>query len=219
MKDEPFPVLSPPGARSRARLALGMLVVIAVGLASRRYPLFPAALGKYPGDALWALMIFLGLALLRPHFALRRLAGLALVICYAVEFAQLIQVPWLSSIRASTLGHLVLGSAFDRGDLYAYAIGVLAGVALLGIDRSVAGKESSPPFSGPAAVPRSATVLLELTKNIGRKKRRGHDRTTPQRRSKTRARSRHRGPFAKRSLRARSPRSVQPCPAHLLYHR
>ncbi len=41
--------------------------VIALGLASRRYPfLLPAFLGKYPGDALWALMVFCGLAFLFP---------------------------------------------------------------------------------------------------------------------------------------------------------
>ena len=156
MQDEASTRLSTSEARSRGRLALAVLVVIAAGLASRRFPLFPAALGKYPGDALWALMIFLGLAFLRPQLAPRRLAGIALAICYAVEFAQLIQVPWLNSIRATRLGHLVLGSGFDRWDLGAYAIGVLAGVALLGVERSVAGMKSSHPFSGPDAGSRSA---------------------------------------------------------------
>lgn len=116
--------------RNRVVLALALLVVVAVGLASRRYPLFPVALGKYPGDALWALMIFVGLAFLQPRIVLVRLSVAALAICYVVEFAQLIQVPWLNSVRASTLGHLVLGSGFDWLDLCAYAIGVAAGAAL-----------------------------------------------------------------------------------------
>lgn len=45
--------------RNRRWYLVALIVVIAAGLASRRYAwLFPACLGKYPGDALWALMVF-----------------------------------------------------------------------------------------------------------------------------------------------------------------
>ncbi len=43
--------------------------------------LLPAFLGKYPGDALWALMVFCGLAVLFPAARGRRLAAGALAIC------------------------------------------------------------------------------------------------------------------------------------------
>lgn len=84
--------------RSRSVYALAALVVIAAGLASRRFPgLFPAFLGKYPGDALWALMVFCLLGVLLPRLSTLRLAGLALAISYAVELSQLYHAPWLDS--------------------------------------------------------------------------------------------------------------------------
>ncbi|KQQ47269.1 hypothetical protein ASF61_01035 [Duganella sp. Leaf126] len=112
----------------RSRLVCGMLVlaVIALGLASRRYPgLFPAALGKYPGDALWTMMVFFGLAVIAPRSSATRLALGALAISWVVEFGQLYQAPWIVAVRAHPLGHLVLGSAFGWSDLVAYAAGAL----------------------------------------------------------------------------------------------
>jgi len=45
--------------RSRFLHVLFLIIVIAAGLASRKHPqLFPSCLGKYPGDALWALAAF-----------------------------------------------------------------------------------------------------------------------------------------------------------------
>lgn len=109
----------------------GFIAVIALGLASRKYPfLFPAILGKYPGDALWALMVFLGWAFLRPRASTLHLATVALAISFLVEFSQLYQVPWLNAIRSTTMGHLVLGSRFSWPDLAAYVVGVAVGALL-----------------------------------------------------------------------------------------
>lgn len=121
--------MSSPGRdRNRLIYAAAVLGVIAAGLASRAYPgLFPAFFGKYPGDALWALMIFLLLGFAKPKWPSVTLAVLALVISFAVEFSQLIQAPWIGSIRQTTLGHLVLGTTFGWFDLVAYAIGVAIG--------------------------------------------------------------------------------------------
>jgi hypothetical protein len=113
--------------RSRAWLAVGVAAVVALGLASRAFPLFPAALGKYPGDALWALMVFLGAAFVVPRASTLTLATFALCVSYLVEILQLYHAPWLDSIRGTTLGHLVLGSGFSWLDLVAYAIGVACG--------------------------------------------------------------------------------------------
>jgi hypothetical protein len=105
------------------------LGVIVVGLASRRFPgLFPAVLGKYPGDALWALMVFFVLGVVLPRNTTRRLGLYALVISFAVEFSQLYQAPWINAIRGTTPGHLVLGSTFSWGDLVAYTAGVSVGI-------------------------------------------------------------------------------------------
>lgn len=85
---------------------------------------------KYPGDALWALMVLLGWALIKPGELPVRLAGLALATSYAVELSQLYQAPWINSIRATTLGHLVLGSTFSVYDMLAYTVGIAFGYAV-----------------------------------------------------------------------------------------
>lgn len=98
--------------------------VVALGLASRRWPLFPAWLGKYPGDALWALLVFVLLGAALPRASSGRIALAALALAFAVEFSQLCAWPWLAAWRSTALGHLVLGSHFHAPDLIAYAVGV-----------------------------------------------------------------------------------------------
>jgi hypothetical protein len=127
--------------RSRPVYVLLVLAVIAAGLASRRYPfLLPAALGKYPGDALWALMVLLLCGLAKPGWSVGRVAVAALATSFAVEFSQLYQADWINAIRHTTLGHLVLGSTFSAPDLLAYTVGVVIGAVaeLLTLPRSQA---------------------------------------------------------------------------------
>jgi hypothetical protein len=108
-----------------------MAATIALGLASRRWPvLLPAAFGKYPGDALWALMVFFGWRALRPRARTRDVALLALATSGAVECAKLWQAPWLVEFRYTTIGHLLLGHVFSCQNLVAYAVGVVVGAAL-----------------------------------------------------------------------------------------
>jgi hypothetical protein len=117
--------------RSRWFYLVLVLVVIGLGLASRRFAAaLPSVLGKYPGDALWALMVFLLVGCLAPRWPSFRVALIALGLSFAVEFLQLYQAEWITSIRKTTLGHLVLGSHFHAMDLLAYVVGV--GVGLLG---------------------------------------------------------------------------------------
>jgi hypothetical protein len=117
-------------ARSRIIYSLLVLAVIAVGLLSRRFPQFvPAALGQSPGDALWALMVFLGLGCLCPRAATETLALAALAFSFAVEFSQLHHAPWIDAVRATRLGHLVLGQGFLWTDLLAYTVGIALGTA------------------------------------------------------------------------------------------
>ena len=120
-----------PSSRRRSIYVLALLAVVVLGLASRRYPgLFPTTLGKYPGDALWAAMVFLGWGLLLPRALTSRVASLALATSIVVEVTQLYHSPWLDHIRATTLGHLVLGSAFAWTDILAYGVGILAAAAI-----------------------------------------------------------------------------------------
>ncbi len=83
--------------------------------------------GSHTGDALWALMVFLGVAFLYPKMERCRLAGTALAVAYLVEALQLYQQPWIIQIRATTVGHLVLGTGYQWLDLVAYSIGIAIG--------------------------------------------------------------------------------------------
>ena len=113
---------------ARRWYAVAFIGVVALGLASRSYPgLFPAFLGKYPGDALWAFMVFCGLGFLHPGCSTARLAFYSLLISYADEFSQLYQARWINQIRGTTVGHLILGSTFSWLDMVAYTVGVVLG--------------------------------------------------------------------------------------------
>src|SRR5436305_11281864 len=111
--------------RRRSYLVGALFATLAVGLASRKWPwLLPAALGKYPGDALWAASVYWAVAFLSPSASVVRVAAYALAISYLDELSQLYQAPWINQIRATTIGHLLLGSAFSWLDLLAYTVGV-----------------------------------------------------------------------------------------------
>lgn len=121
----------PNSSRSRIQLLCCTVGIIVLGLASRKYPfLFPGFLGKYPGDALWSLMVYFGLALLKPALPTRRAALYTLAISYLDEFSQLIQIPWLNAFRHTTIGHLLLGTVFSWTDMLAYTAGVFLAVLL-----------------------------------------------------------------------------------------
>jgi hypothetical protein len=82
------------------------------------------------GDALWAAMIawLAGALAPRARLVLRGIAAYA--VCAAVEASQMYHAPTLDAIRATRIGHLVLGSGFDPRDLLAYALGVIGAVIL-----------------------------------------------------------------------------------------
>ena len=121
--------MSPP--RNRVWYCLATVGVIAAGLASRRFPsLLPAALGKYPGDALWAVMVYLGWGVVLPKASGLRVALLAAVCCAGIEFLKLWPAPWLVELRHTTLGHLVFGHVFSWANLLAYLLGILTAFAI-----------------------------------------------------------------------------------------
>ena len=116
--------------RPRHRLLYLALIaiVIALGLASRKYrPELPEIIGEFAGDTLWALMVFLGIGFLLPGLSTLRTAALALLFAFAIETSQLYHAPWIDSIRATTLGHLVLGDTFVWSDFACYVAGVAIG--------------------------------------------------------------------------------------------
>ncbi|HDR7517498.1 DUF2809 domain-containing protein [Bacillus mobilis] len=114
--------------RNRLLYALFTIVVIILGLSSRKLAFaLPQLLNDYLGDALWALMIFTGFGFLFPKIETKKLAFISLLFCYGIEVSQLYHAEWIDSIRATTLGGLVLGYGFLWSDIVAYTIGVGVG--------------------------------------------------------------------------------------------
>ncbi|MGG0301524.1 DUF2809 domain-containing protein [Bacillus albus] len=114
--------------RNRILYALVTIVIIILGLCSRKFAFaLPHLLNEYLGDTLWALMIFTGFGFLFPKIETKSVAFISLLFCYGIEVSQLYHAEWIDSIRATTLGGLVLGYGFLWSDLVAYTIGVGVG--------------------------------------------------------------------------------------------
>jgi hypothetical protein len=115
--------------RKRPYYLLGFVATVVAGLASRRFSgVLPPFLGKYPGDALWALMVFFVMGAVFRKASSVQLGLGALVFSFGIEALKLCQAPWLVSIRHTTLGHLLFGHAFSWQNLAAYTVGVLVGM-------------------------------------------------------------------------------------------
>src|SRR5258708_6988341 len=114
--------------RRRTWYLLAFVLTIFAGLASRHFSQFlPAFVGKYPGDVLWALMVFFGLGAIFRTASSALLSIGALGFAFGIEVLKLCHAPWLANVRHTTLGHLVFGSVFSWQNLVAYAIGVIVG--------------------------------------------------------------------------------------------
>jgi hypothetical protein len=116
--------------RNRLVYAGWIIAVIAAGLLSRSPEagaFLPAFVRTYAGDALWALMVFLGLGLMFPRARTGALALAAVGIAFAVEISQLYEADWINGIRATRIGGLVLGRGWVTTDLICYSVGVVLG--------------------------------------------------------------------------------------------
>jgi len=69
-------------------------------------------------------MIMWWVSAVAPGTSLRRRVAAAVIVCFGVEFSQLIHTPALDRLRDTLAGHVVLGSDFDARDLLAYVVGV-----------------------------------------------------------------------------------------------
>ena len=131
-------------------------VVLALGASARAYAVaLPLWLGAYAPDTLWALLVLLLVAALKPAWTARRQAGAALGFAYLIECCQLYQAPWINALRGTRLGGLVLGHGFLWSDLLCYTVGIGLGALLsvwLGrIIPSIGGKDASAVESRPNA--------------------------------------------------------------------
>ena len=98
----------------------GAIVLIVLGLLSRRIQFIPDAVG----DALWAMMVFCFWRIVLARRKLIYVGIAALVTAFSIEFLQLWTPQWLTGIRATFLGHMILGQGFLWSDLVAYTIGI-----------------------------------------------------------------------------------------------
>lgn len=112
-------------ARRRAAFVALACATIAVGLAvHRRGTALGPVVQDVLADALWAMMVAWWAGALAPRARLIVRSAAAYVVCATVEVSQLFHAPALDAVRATTMGHLVLGSGFDPRDLVAYGLGV-----------------------------------------------------------------------------------------------
>lgn len=110
---------------SRIRTIAGMLVTVAAGLASRKVAkFFDAGCLFYIGDALWSILVYQLILLIKPEIEEKKAALTCLGISYLVEASQLIHQKDLDMFRQTRIGHWVLGNGYDPFDLLAYTAGV-----------------------------------------------------------------------------------------------
>jgi hypothetical protein len=115
-------------ASTRGRRAVALLVIVVLGVMSRRYPVGVPLYDKSLGDLLYAVAIYLVLGLARPRWPPVTLAGAAFGACFLVELLQLTGLParyaHLSPVR------WLLGTHFAWQDILCYALGVFGAAAV-----------------------------------------------------------------------------------------
>ncbi|MEY9854236.1 hypothetical protein ABH923_003914 [Leifsonia sp. EB41] len=124
-------------ARRRALLIVAAIATVVAGLTV--HETVDSWAGAFAGDALYAVLIFLLVAVVAVRAASAVVGGVAFAVCAAVELFQLTGVP--AYLSATIPGvELVLGSTFQWSDLVAYAVGAaLAAAVDAGIRRRAAG--------------------------------------------------------------------------------
>ncbi|KAA5533520.1 DUF2809 domain-containing protein [Taibaiella lutea] len=107
--------------KQKYKYAITILVIIVLGLLSRRTTVLPAA----TGDALYAAMMYFIVRFFMVRHKIKKIAIISLVICFMIECSQLYQVAWINNIRTTLPGRLILGQGFLWSDLLAYVSGVV----------------------------------------------------------------------------------------------
>lgn len=105
----------------RLSYGLGLIIVMGLGLASRRLAFLPL----WIGDSLWATAVYLAWRLILPIVKAKNLLLIALATAFLIEVSQLLQWPILVSLRATSLGYLLLGQGFLVSNLAAYSLGIV----------------------------------------------------------------------------------------------
>ncbi|MGB1706431.1 MAG: DUF2809 domain-containing protein [Rubripirellula sp.] len=126
-----------PTQKRRSIYAAAAAVVLVLGLASRHAEFFPPVFIKnHAGDAFWAALVYLLLSFFLPQEPLLQRVILALACAFTIELSQLYHAPWITALRKTTLGGLVLGFDFTAMDLVRYSVGILCCAAFKSVLRS-----------------------------------------------------------------------------------
>ena len=116
-----------PALRARRVALLAVPLTVAAGLGSRA--LLGGLPAKLAGDALYTVLIYVLVVVVRPDVRLARAFAIALRLSFAVEFAQLTPYPaWLSSKHV--ILRLIFGTTFGFVDLVGYVVGAVVAVAV-----------------------------------------------------------------------------------------
>ena len=113
--------------RNRLLYLILTIIVMILGLLSRKISGLPKIIELYSGDTFWALMVFLLYAFIFNKKSTKFIIIWAIIFSYSIEISQLYHAPWIDDIRNTTLGGLVLGFGFLWSDLICYTIGVIIG--------------------------------------------------------------------------------------------
>ena len=116
--------------RNRLLYLILTIIVMALGLLSRKISGLPKIIELYSGDILWALMVFLLFAFLFNKKSTIFIISWAIICSYSIEISQLYHAPWIDAIRNTVLGGLILGFGFLWSDLVCYTIGIIIGIII-----------------------------------------------------------------------------------------
>ena len=116
--------------RSRILYLILTIITIILGLLSRKVSGLPQIISAYSGDILWALMMFLIIAFIFKKKSTIFIISWAIILSFGIEISQLYHAPWIDSIRATTLGGLILGFGFLWSDLICYTVGIVFGAII-----------------------------------------------------------------------------------------
>lgn len=112
--------------KQRIKYGVIIIIIIIAGLLSRRIHGMPL----WIGDTLYAAMMYFMLRLVLLRKTVLFIAVISLLICFAIEFSQLWQAPWLNQLRSTLPGKLILGQGFLWEDLLAYTLGAALGALM-----------------------------------------------------------------------------------------
>jgi glycopeptide antibiotics resistance protein len=109
--------------------AIILAILVPLGLGSRYY-FHQGLFHIYGGDVLYATFFYFCFRFLKPELSFKYAAVFSLLFCYGIEISQFYQAPWITEIRHTFLGGLILGFGFLWSDIICYTLGVLLGFVI-----------------------------------------------------------------------------------------